>query len=106
VTRPSTAATWPKRIASISFDYENPTIEPSMPCLVYGFPRDWKPATLTLAVTFRREPYPSAIWATVAESFLDVSFGEERYELPLDNDTATCKIVKRRRERLYAVWWR
>ena len=92
--------------SSSSLNYDNPTDEPSMPCLIYSFPRDWKPATLTLAVAFRQEPRPSNVWAIVAPSFFDVSFGEERYELPLDKDTATCKIIKPRRDRLYAVWWR
>ena len=77
-----------------------------MPCLIYGFPRDWQPATLTLVVAFRQEPLPVKVWAIVAPSFFDVSFGEERYELTIDKGTATCKIMKPRRDRLYAVWWR
>lgn len=92
--------------SSSSFEYDNATDAPSMPCLIYGFPRDWKPETLTLVVAFRRQPHPSSIWAIVAPSFFDLSFGEERYELTLDNDIATCKIVKPRRDRLYAVTWR
>jgi hypothetical protein len=92
--------------SSSSLNYDNPTSELSMPCLIYGFPRDWKPATLTLVVAFRQLPHPSSVWAVVAPSFFDLSFGEERYEVTLDKDTATCKIMKPRRDRLYAVWWR
>ena len=92
--------------SSSSLNYDNPTDAPSMPCLIYGFPRDWQPASLTLVVAFRQEPHPSKVWAIVAPSFFDVSFGEERYELTLDKGTATCKIMKPRRDRLYAVWWR
>jgi hypothetical protein len=85
---------------------DNPTSEPSPPCLVYGFPRDWRPGRLTLGVTFMQKPYPEFIWAVVADSFFSVSFGQERYPLILDEGTAVCRVDHPRRDRLYAVVWR
>jgi hypothetical protein len=89
-----------------SMSFDNPTTESSMPCFVYGYPRDWRPRTLTLAVSFLVEPYPSRITAVIADSFFGLAFGEERYELPLMNDTAVCKVKGPRTDRLYGIWWR
>lgn len=85
---------------------DNPTKQPSPPGFVYGFPRDWRPARLTLGVSFMSEPYPVDVWAVVADSFMAASFGEERYELPLLKDVAVCRVEQPRRDRLYGIWWR
>lgn len=84
---------------------DNPSPEPSPPCLTYGFPRDWRPSALTLGVTFLAEPYPPAVWAIVADSFFEAAFGRERYRLPLHQGTALCRIEAPRRDRLYSLWW-
>ena len=92
-------------VSSESTTFNNPSNAPSMPCLIYAFPRDWRPRSLTLGVAFRNEPYPERIWGIMAPSFFELTFGEERYELKLDKDTATCKFVNPRRDQLYAIWW-
>lgn len=92
-------------VSDTSTTFNNPTKAPSMPCLIYAFPRDWRPRSLTLGVAFRREPYPRRIWGITAPTFLDLAFAEERYDLTLDKDTATCKFVNPRRDRLYGIFW-
>ncbi len=88
-----------------SFDFKNPSDGPSLPCLVYGYPRDWRPASLTLAVSFLEEPHPASVWGVVADSFLELSFAKERYELRLADGVATCRFVNPRRDQLYGMWW-
>jgi hypothetical protein len=88
-----------------SLELENASAETSMPCLIYGYPRDWRPASLTLAVVFRTQPYPAHIWGTYADNMLKLAFGEKRYPLMLNGDTATCKFVRPRTDHVYAVWW-
>ena len=85
---------------------DNPTQQPSPPGFVYGFPRDWRPARLTFGVSFMVQPYPAQVWAVVADSFMAASFGEERYDLPLRQDVAVCRVERPRRDRLYGIWWR
>jgi hypothetical protein len=89
-----------------SLDLGNGSAEPSMPCLIYGYPRDWRPASLTLVVVFRAKPYPAYIWGTYADNMLNLPFGEKRYPLKLNGDTATCKFMRPRTDQVYAVWWR
>jgi hypothetical protein len=88
-----------------SMDIANTSDQPSMPCLVYGFPRDWRPASLTLAVVFQEQPYPEQVWGTYTDNFLKLPFGEKRYPLTLNGDTATCKFVKPRTDQVYGVGW-
>ena len=88
-----------------SLDYANPVDEPSMPCLIYGYPRDWRPASLTLAVSFLEQQDPERIWGVYAESFFDLMYSAERHALALDDGVATCRFVNPRRDQLYAVWW-
>lgn len=88
-----------------SLDMENPSAEPSMPCLIYGYPRDWRPASLTLAAVFRNEPYPAQVWGTYADNILKLPHGEPRYLLTLNGNTATCKFMNPRTDQLYGIWW-
>lgn len=90
---------------STTTDFKNPSAEPSPPFLVYAFPRDWRPRTLTLVVAFNGKEPPEEVTAVVADGFLSLSFAEERYQLPLTDGIATCKIVTPRRDRVYGVWW-
>lgn len=90
----------------ISTDVENRSNEPSLPCLVYSYPRDWRPASLTLVVAFQSEPYPDQVWATVADNIMRLPFGEERYLLKIEGEGQTmCRFIGPRRDRLYCVWW-
>ncbi|MDQ1743463.1 MAG: hypothetical protein QOE23_1802 [Pseudonocardiales bacterium] len=89
----------------ISTGYPNVTPGPSMPCLIYGYPRDWKPATLTLAVVFKRPPYPQQAWAVSAPNFFELVYATDRHELPVDGDTITCRFERPRTDRLYGIWW-
>ncbi len=89
-----------------SLEHRNSQEGPSLPCLVYAFPRDWKPVTLTLAASFTKPELPTKAWGIAAESFFDLCFGHERYPLVMDDDTVTVKFVRPRRDRLYGLWWR
>lgn len=89
-----------------STSYDNPSADPSLPALIYGIPRDWRPASLTLAAVFRTAPHPTSIWAVVAPDFFQVSYGTERYPLELAADTATCRFVRPRTDRLYGIVWK
>jgi hypothetical protein len=88
-----------------SVDYENPSDGPSLPCLLYGLPRDWRPATLTLVATFVEEPHPSEVWGIHAPTFFEMSYAHRRTLLDLDGDTAMCRFVNPRHDRLYGLWW-
>lgn len=85
--------------------YTNPEPGPSLPLVLYGFPRDWRPESIRFAVAFMDEDYPKQVWALVADSVLDVSFGHERYELEIDDGMVRCRIENPRRDQLYGVWW-
>ena len=85
--------------------WDNPSSELSLPCLIYGFPRDWQPASLRLAVAFRHGPKPEHIWAVVAPTFFDLACATERHELPLQDDMAVARIDQPRRDRLYGLFW-
>ncbi|TCJ35198.1 hypothetical protein [Parafrankia sp. BMG5.11] len=89
-----------------SLDIDNPSTEPSMPCLIYSYPRDWRPASLTLAVAFLSEPHPATIWGTYTDNIMKLAFGHERYVLNLNGNTATCRFLQPRTDLLYAIWWR
>lgn len=89
-----------------SLDYRNPTDQPSLPCLLYAFPRDWRPKSLTLVVSFLEEPHPFEVWAFQAPNFIEASYAAERYPLAIEAGTATCRFVNPRRDRMYGCWWR
>jgi hypothetical protein len=89
-----------------SLDYRNPSAEPSLPCLIYAFPRDWHPGRLTLIVTFDDPSRPGEVWGGMAGSFFDLVYGTDRHELNVRDGVATCTFVNPRRDQLYAIWWR
>lgn len=84
--------------------YPNPE-NSSLPLVLFGFPRDWRPINIRFAVAFMGEDYPSKVWAVAADSVMDVSFGHERFELEIDEGMARCRIDNPRRDQLYGVWW-
>lgn len=88
-----------------TLDMPNPSAEPSMPCLIYSYPRDWRPASLTLVVAFLSEPYPEKIWGAYTDNIMKLPFGQQRHALKLGGNTATCRFVQPRTDLLYAVWW-
>ena len=90
----------------ISTEVPNRSTGPSMPCLVYSYPREWRPVSLTLVLHFQTEPHPSHVWATVADNIMKLSFGEERYALKLNDGQVVCRFANPRRDRLYGMWWR
>lgn len=93
-------------IQRTTLDCPNPTRSgPSLPCLLYAYPRDWRPASLTLSVSFVDDP-PKSAWGISAESFMDLSFGHERHELAIGEAQATCRFERPRRDRIYGLWWR
>ena len=88
-----------------SEDWENPSPDVSLPCLIYGFPRDWEPASLRMAVAFRKEPHPTHVWAVVAPTFFDLSCATERHDLPLQDNMVMARITRPRRDHLYGIFW-
>lgn len=77
---------------------------PSLPAVIYGIPYGWEPASLTIIVMFI-DVKPQRVWAVVADSLANASFGHERTELTIDGNTARCRIEEPPRGMLYAVWW-
>jgi hypothetical protein len=93
----------PKR--SRTTEFRNPSKDWSLPCMVYAFPRDWRPRSLTLVAAFRDEPYPEEVAAVVATDFMNLMFADQRYPLAVHEAMATCRIENPRRDRLYAIYW-
>ncbi|MEA3078195.1 MAG: hypothetical protein QOF60_3103 [Actinomycetota bacterium] len=85
--------------------YTNPEAGPSLPLVLYGFPRDWRPKSIRFVMAFMDEELPTHVWALVADSVLDVGFGHERTELDITDGIARCRIENPRRDQLYGVWW-
>lgn len=84
--------------------YLNPE-DSSLPLVLYGFPRDWRPLSIRFAIAFLGDDYPAKVWALVAASVLDVGFGHERTELEVSDGMARCRIENPNRSQLYGVWW-
>lgn len=84
--------------------YQNPE-ETSLPLVLYGFPRDWRPKSIRFVIAFMDEELPNRAWALVADSVLDVGFGHERTALTIEDGMARCRIENPRRDQLYGVWW-
>jgi len=84
--------------------YTNPE-DSSLPLVLFGYPRDWKPLSIRFVIAFMEGDYPEEVWALVADSVLDVGFGHERHALEIDDGMARCKIENPRRDQLYGVWW-
>lgn len=84
--------------------YDNPE-ETSLPLVLYGFPRDWRPQNMRFIIAFMDDDYPLGVWALVADSVLDVGFGHERTELEIEDGMARCRIENPTRNQLYGVWW-
>ncbi len=85
--------------------YTNPEKGSSLPLVLYGFPRDWRPASIRFVVSFMDDQLPAAAWALVADTVLDVGFGHERTELEISDGMARCRIENPRRDQLYGLWW-
>jgi len=96
----------PKLTRRQSVDYENPSDGPSLPCLLYGLPRDWRPATLTLAVRFLDGSAPSETWGIHSPTFFEMSYAHRRHRLEMADNRAICRFVSPRHDRVYGVWWR
>lgn len=88
-----------------SLDFTNPSEEASIPALIYGYPRDWRPASLTLAVSFLGSIMPQTAWAVAADNFFSVLFGVKRHHLIPKDGTVTCRFERLRTDRLYAIAW-
>lgn len=84
--------------------YTNPEPGPSLPLVLYGFPREWRPETIRFVVSFFNEP-PDEAWVIVADTVLDVGFGHTRTPLPISDGLARCVIRNPRRSQLYGVGW-
>ncbi len=89
-----------------STDYANQSSEPSLPALIYGYPRDWRPASISLLITFRDRPHPSRIEAVVARNFFELVYGVERHVLGTEDGVASVRFERPRTDRLYAIIWR
>lgn len=88
-----------------STGYTNPEPGPSLPLVLFGFPRHWQPTNIRFIIAFLHEDYPSHLWALVAGGVLDVGFGHEQTELEIADGMAQCRIEEPRWDQLYGVWW-
>lgn len=89
-----------------STELPNPSRGPSIPALIYALPRDWRPASLRMAVVFKGRARPQVVQASVSSTLLNVSFGEERYSVPVDGDgTAACRFERPGRWSVYSLSW-
>ncbi len=85
--------------------YKNPD-DSSLPLVLYGFPRDWRPKSIRFVIAFTdKEDQPKEVWALVADTVLDVGFGHERHPVEMVDGMARCRIENPRRDQLYGVWW-
>lgn len=89
-----------------SLDYPNPSKEDSPPVFLYAFPRDWKPATLTLTIAFLSGDVPAEVYGFYARNFIEASFAEKRYKLDPVDGSASCRFVSPDRTHLYCIMWR
>lgn len=85
--------------------YTNPEPGLSLPLVLYGYPRDWRPASIRFIVSFLDDQHPAQAWALVADTVMDVSFGHVRTELDVADGMVRCRIENPRRDQLYGVWW-
>jgi hypothetical protein len=85
--------------------YTNPEPGPSLPLVLYGYPRDWRPASIRFVVSYLDDEHPAQAWALVANTVMDVSFGHERTKLDVTDGMVRCRIENPRRDQLYGVWW-
>lgn len=93
-------------IARSSTEIENHEDGPSVPALIYALPRDWRPVSLTMAVVFRSEPMPVAVWASTSSSLVTVAFAGDRHVLNVQPDgTAACRFVRPRLSAVYCLQW-
>jgi len=88
-----------------STDITNKSEGSSVPALIYAFPRDWRPANLHMAVVFRGGSKPSGVWAAQCDSLMEMPFATERYPLEIQDDTASCRFERPRRDRVYSITW-
>lgn len=96
----------PKLTHRRTVDYENPSDGPSLPCLLYGVPRDWRPATLTLAVKFLGDPAQFEAWGIHSPTFFEMSYAHRRHALQISDHRAICRFENPRTDRVYGLWWR
>ena len=85
--------------------YTNPTEGPSPPMVLYGFSqKEWQPSAIQFAVTFFDES-PARAWAIAVDDVSDICFGQERFDVEIDDGMIRCRIDDPRRDQVYGVWW-
>lgn len=85
--------------------YDNPE-DSSLPLVLYGFPRDWRPKSIRFIIAFLdKDDQPARVWALTCDSVLDVGFGHERHQVVLTDHMARCRIENPTRNQLYGMWW-
>lgn len=79
--------------------------DPTIPALIYAFPRDWRPSKLQLAAVFRGAK-PLLVHALAAHGFLELPNGR-REPLAVDSEgVAACSFFRPSRSLLYGIaWW-
>lgn len=86
-----------------STDLENPESGASLPCLVYLFPRDWQPRSLTLAAVFRKS-MPSEGFAFSSTTLIQLPYARRR-PLALQGDTLSFKVSAPSNGLIYGIGW-
>lgn len=87
----------------VSTDLENPETGPSLPCLLYAYPRDWRPRSLTLAAVFRKN-VPSKGYAFTSEMLIQVPC-VRRQPVPFDADTLIARFPAPETRLIYGIGW-
>jgi len=85
--------------------FPNPSSEPSMPCLIYAFPRDWRPASVTMMVTFANEPYPEVVWGVIGNGLMELVYGIDRHPLVVKRGMAHFKVLNPKRWMVFGLVW-
>lgn len=86
-------------------DFVNPSMEASIPMMIYAIPRDWSPTSLRMALVVRSGELPASATAVVSETLIEMPFGEERADLKFEGGVASCQFEPVRRDRVYALAW-
>lgn len=88
----------------VTESFTNPESRHSLPALLYQIPQTWKIHSVRFVVLFTDEQ-PKDAWALACDSVLDISFGNERFPLDIEDGNTRCRIDNPRVDQVYGVWW-
>jgi hypothetical protein len=74
------------------------------PILAFALPRDWRPATLSMALVTQRGSL-GKVRLIIAEDFLSISASGERHIVEVRDGAAFVRVQAPRLDRIYTLWW-